>query len=289
MLLPQIVLSGIVAGSVYALIALGFVLIYKGTHVIHFGLGDQVTLGAYLVIIAQLYAGVPHWPAILLALIGSGAIGFLLERFVMRPIALQPILVQVIATLAIGLGIREGLRAFMGPQGWPFEFLLSPTPRSFLGIYFAWANVGVLFAAVSVMLVLYLVFAFSRFGRVVIATCENRTGAFLMGIPVPEVVSSIWIVSSILAAIAGILLAPVVTLSPDMGIVGIKGFTVAALGGFASLEGAVVAGFILGIIETASGIYISTAFKEATTFLVLLLIISARPQGLFGKKMVKKV
>ena len=208
-MLPQIVLSGIVAGSVYALIALGFVLIYKGTHVIHFGLGDQVTLGAYLVIIAQLYAGVPHWPAILLALIGSGAIGFLLERFVMRPIALQPILVQVIATLAIGLGIREGLRAFMGPQGWPFEFLLSPTPRSFLGIYFAWANVAVLFAAVSVMFVLYFVFAFSRFGRVVIATCENRTGAFLMGIPVPEVVSSIWIVSSILAAIAGILLAPV--------------------------------------------------------------------------------
>jgi branched-chain amino acid transport system permease protein len=129
MLWPQIILSGITAGSVYALVALGFVLIYKGTHVIHFGLGEQVALGAYLVIIIQLYASLAFWPAILCALIAAGAIGFLLERVVMRPIKLQPVLVQIIATLAIGLGIREGLRAFMGPQAWPFEFLRSfPSP-----------------------------------------------------------------------------------------------------------------------------------------------------------------
>jgi branched-chain amino acid transport system permease protein len=289
MILPQVILSGITAGSVYALIALGFVLIYKGTHVIHFGLGDQVTLGPYLVIVVQLYAGLPFGLAILLALIAAGGIGFVIEKFIMRPIALQPILVQIIATLAIGLAIREGLRAYMGPQGWPFEFLLSPTPRSFLGIYFAWANLAILFAALAVMLALYVFFVFTRFGRAVIATCQNRTGAFLMGIPVPTIVSSIWIIASVLAAVAGILLAPVVTLSPDMGVIGIKGFTVAALGGFTSLGGAVVAGFVLGVVETASGLYISTASKDATTFVVLLLIIAVRPRGLFGSKIVQKV
>src|SRR4029450_4317533 len=155
---PQIILSGITAGSVYALVALGFVLIYKGTHVIHFGLGEQVALGAYLVIIIQLYASLPFSPAILCALIAAGAIGFLLERVVMRPIKLQPVLVQIIARLAIGLGIREGLRAFMGPQAWPFEFLLSPAPVSVAGIYFAWANLAIVIASLAVMAALYVFF-----------------------------------------------------------------------------------------------------------------------------------
>lgn len=289
MLLSQILLSGITAGSVYALIALAFVLIYKGTHVVHFGLGDQATLGAYFVIIIQLYAGLPFWLAIVVALFGAGVFGFLLHGIIMRPISDQPILVQIIATLAIGLGIREGLRAFMGAQAWPFPFLLSPTPHSLLGIYFAWANVAIVFSAFAVMALLYVLFEFTRFGRAVIATCQNKTGAFLMAIPVPNILSAIWVMASILAAVAGILLAPVVTLSPDMGVIGIKGFTVAALGGFTSLGGAVAAGLLLGSIETASGVYLSTAFKDATTFLALLLIIAIRPQGLFGHKIIRKV
>jgi branched-chain amino acid transport system permease protein len=289
MLWPQIILSGITAGSVYALVALGFVLIYKGTHVIHFGLGEQVALGAYLVIIIQLYASLPFSPAILCALIAAGAIGFLLERVVMRPIKLQPVLVQIIATLAIGLGIREGLRAFMGPQAWPFEFLLSPAPVSVAGIYFAWANLAIVIASLAVMAALYVFFTYFKFGRAVLAACQNQTGASLMGIPVPTILSAIWIMASVLAAIAGILLAPIVTLSPEMGLIGIKGFTVAVLGGFTSLPGAVVGGFLLGIIETAAGTYISTAIKDATTYLLLILIIIVRPHGLFGHQAIKKV
>jgi branched-chain amino acid transport system permease protein len=289
MLIPQIILSGITAGSVYALVALGFVLIYKGTHVIHFGLGGQVALGAYLVIIIQLYGGIAFWPAVLLALLAAGAVGFVIERAVMRPIKLQPILVQIIATLAIGLAIREGLRGFMGPQVWPFEFLLSPTPQSFAGVHFAWANVAIVIASVAVMLVLYVFFAHTKLGRAVLAVCQNPTGASLMGVPVPTIVSSIWVMASVLAAIAGILLAPIVTLSPEMGLIGIKGFTVAALGGFTSLPGAVVGGIVLGIIETAAGTYLSTAIKDATTYVLLVLIIVVRPQGLFGIRAVKKV
>lgn len=289
MLLPQIILSGITAGAVYALVALGFVLIYRGTHVIHFGLGEQVALGAYLVILIQLYLALPFWPAIFLALIVAGAVGFLIERLIMRPIKLQPILVQIIATLAIGLGIREGIRALMGPQAWPFEFLLSPVPQSFMGVYFAWANIAIVFASVAVMAGLYVFFAYMKLGRAVLATCQNPTGASLMGIPVPTIVSSIWVMASVLAAIAGILLAPIVTLSPELGLIGIKGFTVAVLGGFTSLPGAVVGGIILGIIETLAGIYVSTAIKDATTYLLLVLIIIARPQGLFGQRMIQKV
>ena len=289
MLLPQIILSGVTAGAVYALVALGFVLIYKGTHVIHFGLGEQVALGAYLVVVVQLYIGLPFWLAILVAIVAAGAIGFLIERLIMRPIKLQPILVQIIATLAIGLGIREGVRAVMGPQAWPFEFLLSPVPRSFMGVHFAWANIAIVFASIAVMAALYIFFAHMKLGRAVLATCENPTGASLVGMPVPAILTSIWVMASVLAAIAGILLAPIVTLSPELGLIGIKGFTVAVLGGFTSLLGAVVGGMILGIIETLAGIYISTAMKDATTYLLLALFIIVRPHGLFGQRTVKKV
>ncbi|MFW6028447.1 MAG: branched-chain amino acid ABC transporter permease [bacterium] len=289
MLLAQILISGITAGSVYALVALGFVLIYKGTHVIHFGLGEQVALGAYLVLIIQLYAELTFWPAVVTALIAAGLFGYALERVVMRPIQFQPILVQIIATLAVGLCLREGLRAFMGPQAWPFPFLLSPAPVSFGGLYLALSNVAIIAAAFAVMLGLYIFFTHLKFGRGVLAVCQNQIGGALVGISVRGVRSSIWILASVLAAVAGILLAPIVTLSPEMGLVGIKGFAVAALGGFTSLPGAVLAGFLLGIIETAAGTYISTAIKDAVTFLLLILIVILRPQGLFGLHVVKKV
>ena len=289
MLPIQVLLSGITAGSVYAIVALSFVLIYKGTKVIHFGLGEQVTLGAYLVIIGQLYGGLCFHAAIGAAILAAGAIGWLLERLIMRPVANRAIVVQIIATLAVGLGIREGLRAFMGPSGWPFEFLLSPTPVEYAGIFFAWSNLAIVASALVVMAALFAFFRYSKLGEAIIAACENPIGAYLVGVPVNRVITLIWIMASILAAIAGILIAPIVTLSPEMGLIGIKGFTAAVLGGFSSLPGAVIGGFLLGVIETSAGTYGSTAMKDATTFLLLVLVIILRPHGLFGFRSVKKV
>jgi len=289
MLAIQILLSGITAGSIYAIVALGFVLIYKGTQVIHFGLGEQVTLGAYFVIIAQLYAGVSFYAAVAVAIFAAGAFGLLLERLIMRPIRNQPVVVQIIATLAIGLAIREGLRAFMGPSGWPFPFLLSPAPASVAGIFFSWSSIAIVIVSLAVLAALFVFFAYSKLGEAVLAACDNPIGAYLVGIPVPGVVSLIWVAASVLAAIAGILIAPIVTLSPETGLIGIKGFTAAVLGGFSSLPGAVVAGFLLGVIETSAGTYVSTALKDATTFLLLVLVIILRPHGLFGFQRVKKV
>jgi branched-chain amino acid transport system permease protein len=289
MLAAQVLLSGITSGSIYAIVALGFVLIYKGTRVVHFGLGEQVTLGAYLVIIGQLYAGIPFYPAVGVAIASAGVFGFLIERFIMRPIRSQPVLVQIIGTLAIGLAIREGLRAFMGPHGWPFQFLLSPAPVSVSGIFFAWANVAIIGASLAVMAALFWFFAYSKQGQAVLGACENSAGAYLVGIPVRRVITLIWVLASVLAAIAGILIAPIITLSPEMGLIGIKGFTAAVLGGFTSLAGAVVGGFLLGVIETATGTYTSTAMKDATTFLLLIFVVILRPHGLLGTQSFKKV
>lgn len=288
-LIFQLLINAVIAGSIYALVGLGFVLLYRGTRIVHFGLGEQATLGAYLVLMLQMFAGLSFAAAIIIALLLSAGIGLLLERWIFRPISQRDILVQIITTLAIGFVIREGLRAFMGPNAWSFPFLLSPDPVQVGGIYFAWANLAVLFAAALVMLMLYGLFTFSRFGKAILACCENRVGAFLVGIPVPSVVSCIWCIASILAALAGILIAPIVTLTPDMGLIAIKGFTAAVLGGFASLPGVVLAGVVLGVMETLAGAYISTAMKDAVTYIALIAIIVVRPQGLLGSIKIKKV
>ncbi len=209
----QILVSGITAGAVYALVALGFVVLHRGTRVVHFGLGDQMAMSAYLVVIAQVFLGAPFAAAILFSLVLSAGFGIAIERGVMRPLQRAPLLVMVIATLAIGAALREGLRATMGPLPWPVPFLLSPAPFTLGGLVLVPANLAVVGVALAVMLGLFVTLRWTRFGRAIVAVYENPTGAAIVGISVPGVHARLWGLSSVLAAIAGILVAPLITLS----------------------------------------------------------------------------
>jgi branched-chain amino acid transport system permease protein len=288
-MLLQSLASGIPAGSVYALLALGFVLLYKGTRVIHFGYGEQVVLSAYLVIIGQTFFGLGFGQAVAASLLLSALFGAAVERLLMRPLGASPILVQIIATLALGAALREGLRAFMGPNPWPFPFLLSPDPIRIGDIVVVAANLAIVAVALLVMALLYLLFRFTRYGQAILSVYENRVGAAIVGVSVSNVLLSIWVMVSVLAAIAGVLVAPLLTLSPDMGLIAIKGFTAAVLGGFSSLPGAVVAGILLGIIETLAGVYLTTAFKDSVSYALLIAVIVVWPHGLFGGRSGRKV
>lgn len=285
----QILVSGITAGAVYALVALGFVVLHRGTRVVHFGLGDQMTMSAYLVVIAQVFLDAPFAVAILFSLVLSAGFGIAIERGVMRPLRRASLLVMVIATLAIGAALREGLRATMGPLPWPVPFLLSPAPFTLGGLVLVPANLAVVGVALAVMLGLFATLRWTRFGRAIVAVYENPTGAAIVGISVPGVHARLWGLSSVLAAIAGILVAPLITLSPDMGTIGIKGFAAAILGGFNSLPGAVAGGILLGIVETAAGVYISTAMKDIVSYALLIACVLLLPQGLFGRVEARKV
>lgn len=289
MLLAQITISALTNGAVYGLIALGFVLIYKGTGVVNFGYGDQVTTGAYFALIAMTFFGLPYWPAVIVALLSSVLLGTLIYGVFMWPLRNQSLLARIIATLAYGTALREFLRAYMGPNAWPFPFLLSPDAISIGGILVVPANLAIVGAALLVLLLLYLFLEKTFLGKAVLATCDNRLGASLIGVRVSNVFLSIWILASVLATIAGILVAPLLTLSPDMGLIGIKGFTAAVLGGFTSLPGAVVGGLVLGLLEALAGTYVSSALKDVISYGVLFAIILVRPQGLLGPLLVKKV
>lgn len=285
----QLIANGIPAGVMYSLVALCIVLIHNGTNVVHFGYGDQITFAAYMVVIAQSFFGAPLWLAITSAIILSGIFGMLIYLTILAPIRKTPLLVQVIATLAIGTALREGMRAFMGPDPWPFPALVAPRIFDLDGIFLTSANIAAVVISVLITAALFVFFKVSKYGQAIIAACENPRGASIVGISVLNVFTGIWIVASVIAAVSAILMAPVVTLSPDMGLIGIKGFCAAILGGFTSLPGAIVGGILLGLIETAAGYYISTAAKDVVAYGVLIAVVIFLPQGLFGKAQLKKV
>ncbi|WP_072388965.1 branched-chain amino acid ABC transporter permease [Hyphomicrobium sp. CS1BSMeth3] len=288
-MLAQVLVSSITAGAVYALIALGFVLIHKGTGVVHFGYGDQVTFGAYLVLIGQAFIGLRFDVAVAGALVASVLLGAIIYLAFMWPLRNASLLARIIASLALGTVLREFLRSYMGPNAWPFPFLLSSTSVPVGGVLIVPANLAIVGVAIAVLVALYLIFDRTIYGKAILAACENSTGASLVGVHVSTVFLLIWILASVLATVAGILVAPLLTLSPDMGLIGIKGFTAAVLGGFNSLPGAVAGGIALGILEALAGTYVSSALKDMISYAILIAVILVRPQGLFGELTLKKV
>ncbi len=288
-MLAQVLVSSITAGAVYALIALGFVLIHKGTGVVHFGYGDQVTFGAYLVLIAQVIVGLPFWLSVLAAVLLSVLLGGVIYGGFMWPLRNASLLARIIASLALGTVLREFLRAYMGPNAWPFPFLLSPTAVSIGGILVVPANLAIVGVSLGILGVLFLLFEKTIYGKAIMAACDNRIGASLVGVRVSSVFLAVWVLASVLATLAGILVAPLLTLSPDMGLIGIKGFTAAVLGGFNSLLGAVIGGIALGILEALAGTYISSALKDMISYSILIVVILVRPQGLLGGLTIRKV
>ncbi len=285
----QLMLGGVIAGSVYALIAISLVLIHNGTGVVNFAFGDQLMAGVYVLVFSQHFLGLSLAPAVAIAVVVSGLFGLAIQFLVMAPLRNRPVLIPIVATIAIGAVLREGIRAFMGPNAWPVPFLLSTSPYHIGGVSIVPSDLAILGTSVIIMLCLYAFFEFTKYGQAILAACANPTGALIVGIPAGATTTSIWILSSMLAAIAGIVIAPLTTLTPDIGLIAIKGFAAAVLGGFASLPGAVVGGVLLGIIEAMAGYYISSAMKDIASYAVLVAVIVFRPTGLFNRASIRKV
>jgi branched-chain amino acid transport system permease protein len=288
-MLAQVLVSSVTSGAVYALIALGFVLIHKGTGVVHFGYGDQVMFGGYLVLIGEVVLGLAFWPAVFVALLLSALLGALIYGGFMWPLRNASPMARIIASLALGTVLREFARAYMGPNAWPFPFLLSQAAIPIAGILVVPANLAIVGISLGILGLLFLLFEKTIYGKAIMAACDNQVGASIVGVRVSTVFLAIWTLASVLANLAGILVAPLLTLSPDMGLIGIKGFTAAVLGGFNSLPGAVLGGITLGVLEALAGTYISSALKDMISYSILIVVILVRPQGLLGVFTIRKV
>lgn len=282
--------SGLALGCVYGLIALGFVLIYKATEVVNFAQGELMMLGGFFAYTYIGLLGLGYWTGFVLAVLSLGVVGMIIERIVIRPILGFPQFAIVMAT--IGLGFL--LRAVAG-MVWGIDDLRIDTPFSsgvlrVGGLVLSYDKLSIIVATVILCLILWLFFNKTRLGTAMRATSENMLAAYYMGIPVKRVVSLIWAISAMVAGCAGVLLAPITFINSNVGLaLGLKAFPAAVLGGFGSIPGALIGGVIIGVIEVLSGFYLPQGWKDVAPYLVLLVMLLVKPEGLFGALGRKKV
>lgn len=286
----QYVLSGLAIGGVYALVALGFHIMWSAARAVNFAHGDTLMLGAVLAILG-LDVGLPLWVACLLALAGSCLFGFLLERFAVRPFTgANASIGWMLTTIAVGIMLEALVTMQFGGFSRP---LPSPGVERSINVLGAGVYPQELIipaCAVLAMIGLRMMQRHTLIGRAMQAVAFNRSAASLMGIDVNRTVALSFTLAAGLGAIAGILVAPVTQASAMMGLIlGLKGFAVAIIGGITSAPGVVVAGLVFGVVEKFVEGYISTAAREIVGFSLMIVILLICPQGLFGKREVFKV
>jgi branched-chain amino acid transport system permease protein len=285
----QLLASGLSTGSIYALVGLGLMLAYKGTGVLNFAQGEFVTLGAYVALFLSLYFALPYWAFFGLTLAVVALFGVLFERLLIRPLMKAPEFTIVVATLAVSLMIKDALRNL-----WPETVSTIPSPFADLSIQFGDIAINaqylwVIACALVLMGVLAVFFTNNRAGKAMRAVAQNQTAARLMGIRVNRVFPATFALSAAIAALAGVLIAPINGIEPDMGDVLMKGFVAAVIGGFDSLVGCVIAGFLLGALESFGGAFVGGLFKDVTAFALLIIVLLVRPHGLFGRAEARRV
>lgn len=288
--LLQNVAGGLAVGSIYALAALGLVLIYKTTDVVNFAQGEMAMVSTFATYVLLTAYDLPYALSVLLALLFAGVLGALIERFIMRTVRQAPVLSQVIVTLGLFMILNGLAGLYFGYDPLSFPRALDGAPLVVGGVFFSPDSLLILGVAVGLALALYLFLKRSMTGVALRATAQKLEIARLMGVPVDRVFGLAWAMAAVLGAVAGILVAPKTALDPHfMGDVTVKSFAAAVLGGFDSLPGAVVGGLLLGVLENLVAGYISTAWKTAFAFGMILLVLVVRPTGLMGSVKCRKV
>ena len=287
----QIIISGIAQGCIYGLIALGVVLIYKATETVSFAQGELMMLGAFIGLIVMTSLGFPFWLAFACAVLAMGAFGIVLERLVIRPILGQPAFSIVMLTIGIGYVARGAIT--MVP-GLGTETHTLPVPYKdqvwhAAGLVLNVEQMVIIAATLVLSAALYAMFRYSKIGVAMQAASQNQLAAYYMGIPVKRLNGLVWGLAAAVAAVAGLLLSPITFVHANMGFIGLKAMPAAVVGGFGSLPGAIVGGLVIGVVEAMAGFYLPEGFKDIAAYVVVLIMLVVRPNGLFGERLRKKV
>ncbi|MFA6223396.1 MAG: branched-chain amino acid ABC transporter permease [Desulfomonilaceae bacterium] len=292
-IIPQILVSGIAAGGVYGLIALGFVLIYKATSVLNLATGEFMTLGAFVCLTVLTELSAPFGVALFVTMIFAASLGALTERIALRPLIGEPIISVIMVTIGLASVLKGVTHMIWSPQFRTFPQVFPPTP---LDLGFAIVPSGLLWGfifAVICTVVFTVIFRYTRTGLAMRATAANQQAALSMGISVKRVFALSWSFAAITAALGGIIIGNINGISIHLGHIGLKVLSVIILGGLDSIIGAIVGGFIIGVLENFAGVYLDSMFgggvKEVAPFIILVLIIMIRPYGIFGKPLIERV
>ena len=282
-MLGQLIASGLATGSLYALTAVAVVVVFRNTRTINLAQGDFAMMGAFLALVFISRYEVNYFVALALSVVCIMGLGVLTERLVMRPIANSDWLTLFTATLGVYY-ILHGVSGYIwGRDTKAFPVTFDPTPVHILGTVVSEGHLINMAWAAAIGVLLFLFFRYTKQGIAMRAVTDDPETAELMGIPVRFIVTLTWAMAGFLAAFAGILVAPIVYVAPEMmDEILIKGYVAAVFGGIYSIPGAILGALMIGVAENLAGGYLGSHYKTSTAFVMIVVLLALRPKGLFG-------
>lgn len=275
-------------GCIYALVGLSFILIYNATHGLNFAHGELVMLSAF-VFYSAIGTGAPYWVAVAMALVAMGLFGAVYQRILFYPLRDRPMLTFVIATIGFSIFARNFALLVWGPNPLRVPSAFSVSSVSAFGVVLSPEYVFIVVVTLCVLSAQYWVFFHTDLGRRLRATAQNIEMAQLLGIRPNRMIAITFVAAALLCGIAGILVAPIFLVDTDIGLnLILKAFIAVIIGGFGSVPGAVVGGIVVGLVEILVAVFISSVYKDAICFALLILLLIVFPQGIFGERVAEK-
>jgi branched-chain amino acid transport system permease protein len=285
----QMVTAGLAMGSIYALVALGFVLIFNAVNVVNFAQGEFAMVPAFVAVWLMNSLHTPFALTCVITVVFMGVFGIVFQRIAYYPLRHRTFLPVVISTIGVGIFLKNGAQLIFGAEPLSMPRPASATALNIFGVFVDPQYIVIILCTLILLGFQYFFFEKTMLGKKMLATAQDKQMARLLGIPVAKMIAITFAYSSILGAAAGILVGPIFFVTKDMGaMIGLKAFCSTIVGGFGSVPGAILGGLFLGVIEVFASYYISTAYRDAFAFIILILVLLLRPQGFFGEKIAEK-
>ncbi|TMJ03754.1 MAG: branched-chain amino acid ABC transporter permease [Alphaproteobacteria bacterium] len=281
----QLLVAGLATGGIYALVAIGFTLLWQTSQTINFAQGEFVMLPAFFMLGAMSVLGLPFWGAVVVGiLVAALVLGVLFKRLVVDPMLHHGVLPLAIATMALSLFLKEAVKDFYSAEAQPFPPLAADVNVSFLGAAVSLQSLIVVAIAIGAVVALQLFLNNTQTGRRMQATAQNPTVARILGIPVERMILLAFVINAVLAALASALVTPIYLAKFSNGeYLGIAAFIAAIVGGFNQVRGAILGGLLLGVVDNFAAAYLSAQYRAAIPLVLLIVVILFRPQGLLGR------
>jgi len=285
----QMATAGLAMGSIYALAALGFVLIFNAVGVVNFAQGEFVMVPAFVAVWLMDLMHVPFGWAYLITVIFMGLFGIVFQRIAYYPLRHRTFLPVVIATIGVSIFLKNAAQLIFGAEPMLMQRPTPPDTMNLAGVFVDPQYIVIILATAALLVSQHFFFEKTALGKQMQATAQDKEMARLLGIRVARTIAITFAYSSILGAAAGILIGPIFYVTKDMGaMLGLKAFCSTIVGGFGSVPGAILGGIFLGVVEVFASYYISSAYRDAFAFILLILVLLFRPQGFFGEKVAEK-
>ncbi len=285
-MVAQLLIKGLSLGAIYAVIAIGFCLLWQTSRLVNFAQGEFVTVPAFLMLLFYTVLKVPLPLAILFGILGAVLLlGLVVKKILVDPLIVRGLMLFVVATIAFSSLIKDSLTLFVTPEALAFPAMIPQKPLQYAGAMFSSLDLWNILVAAVLIMSLHLFIRRTKSGKALQSVAQNREAAEIMGIDVEKMILLAFTINAVLAAFAAALAAPIYMVKYDMGYeLGLKAFYSAIIGGFNQVRGALLGGLLVGLIETFTAAYISTQYKSGFVLIVLIVVILFKPEGLLGTK-----